>query len=175
MPVDSSFTHAIANTPVGPIEICRSFLSTDGGKDVTVTTDDFMLDQVERSQQHQTRRRRDHRSRRRARGPRKAGGQVARPRGSRRQPGGVSTGFPAIQALARTGTLHCCPGRRAPDPCFSPGTRRAVPGGVQRHAVLVLPHSCRRGRQAHPIRQCIRAGRDARNTSRRPCRTALDG
>ncbi len=30
-PVDSSFTHAIATTPAGPVESCRSFLSTDGG------------------------------------------------------------------------------------------------------------------------------------------------
>jgi translocation and assembly module TamB len=41
------------------------FFTTDGGKDVTVTTDDFSLDQVERSQRHRTRWRRDHRSRRR--------------------------------------------------------------------------------------------------------------
>ena len=33
MPVDSSFTHAIAHTPAGPVENCRSFLflSTSGG------------------------------------------------------------------------------------------------------------------------------------------------
>ncbi len=42
-----------------------TLFATDGGKDVTVTKDDFLLDQVERSQQHQTRRRRDNRSRRR--------------------------------------------------------------------------------------------------------------
>ncbi len=38
---------------------------TDGGKDVTVATDDFLLDQVERDQQEQTQRRRENRSRRR--------------------------------------------------------------------------------------------------------------
>jgi hypothetical protein len=33
LPVDSSFTHAIAHTPVGPVESCRSFFirSTSGG------------------------------------------------------------------------------------------------------------------------------------------------
>lgn len=38
---------------------------TDGGKDVTVTSDDFLREQMERSQRQQTRRRRDGRSRRR--------------------------------------------------------------------------------------------------------------
>jgi translocation and assembly module TamB len=41
------------------------FFTTDGGKDVTVTTDDFLLDQVERTQRQRTRHRRDSRSRRR--------------------------------------------------------------------------------------------------------------
>lgn len=40
-------------------------MMTAGGKDVTVTTDDFVLEQVERSQRDQTRRRRDNRFRRR--------------------------------------------------------------------------------------------------------------
>ncbi|MGI9470343.1 MAG: hypothetical protein ACR2NZ_02345 [Rubripirellula sp.] len=38
---------------------------TNGGKDVTVTTDDFIYEQAERSQRHQTHRRREDRSKRR--------------------------------------------------------------------------------------------------------------
>ena len=41
------------------------YQATDGVKDVTVTTDDFLREQMERSQRQRTRRRRDGRSRRR--------------------------------------------------------------------------------------------------------------
>lgn len=43
----------------------QSLFATNGGKDVTVTTDDFIYEQAERSQRHHTHRRREDRSKRR--------------------------------------------------------------------------------------------------------------